>query len=353
MEEDNSTNITKNFTEGALTVVGLAYATGFLIIFTFLERFGLKDAGTEFFKVKYMHVGILFLMFPIASIIPFFYMLLNKESQDQKPPVYLPSIVLIFNTLMVFYIIVAFAPPGFVMQRQALIPIIFSFTTFGLSILQYIIPIFIKEDKTKIVHEFARWSLCIIIALPLDIYSLRGLYKNLWEMFVDGGYTFLIFIILFGITIWRFYIRSKRTQTSHGKYCNLILAACMMFSLYYLSVLTFALRVYPYIPASKGGGDYYYAPKAIFYYKEKYKKSIPNELSTNLITKQLVVMEETENSIFAADANDAWGPLEWKKMSSVKPNIFEIRRESIATAVYCNDEAGIKTTVGKELKKEN
>src|SRR5437879_3706134 len=118
MTEKNNSKLIYLIPEWALTFVGLVYATGFLIIFTFLERYGLQEAGLEFFKVKYLHVGILFLLFPIISIIPFIAICQLRRLQKDTPfPMYLPSIVIVLNTLLIFYILVAFAPPRFVMER--------------------------------------------------------------------------------------------------------------------------------------------------------------------------------------------------------------------------------------------
>ena len=44
------------FAELFLLVVGILYATGFLAAFTFLERFGVRESGTEFLKLKYIYV---------------------------------------------------------------------------------------------------------------------------------------------------------------------------------------------------------------------------------------------------------------------------------------------------------
>jgi hypothetical protein len=67
--------------EWFLAVAALIYATGFLVVFTFFAALGIREAGTEFFKVKYVHVGILCLIIPVLVGMPtysFFYLLSRK-----------------------------------------------------------------------------------------------------------------------------------------------------------------------------------------------------------------------------------------------------------------------------------
>jgi hypothetical protein len=51
-----------------IPVVGLTYACGFLIVFTFFKHFGVNTV--EFVEAKYIHIGSLFLMACITIILP-------------------------------------------------------------------------------------------------------------------------------------------------------------------------------------------------------------------------------------------------------------------------------------------
>lgn len=48
---------------------GVIYATGFLIVFTFMERFSMRETG-DFFKVKYIHAGITYWLFLAIVLVP-------------------------------------------------------------------------------------------------------------------------------------------------------------------------------------------------------------------------------------------------------------------------------------------
>jgi hypothetical protein len=48
-----------DFAAWLLAIPALIYATGFLVVFTAEERLGLVSTSGDFFKIKYMHVGVL------------------------------------------------------------------------------------------------------------------------------------------------------------------------------------------------------------------------------------------------------------------------------------------------------
>jgi hypothetical protein len=58
--------------EWFLPVVGLTYACGFLIVFTFFKSFGINTV--EFIEAKYIHIGSLFVMACITIILPMHWM---------------------------------------------------------------------------------------------------------------------------------------------------------------------------------------------------------------------------------------------------------------------------------------
>ena len=355
------TNLLLLIPEWALSFVGLVYSTGFLIVFTFLERFGLKEAGSEFFKVKYMHVGILFMMFPLITLVPTIAMYFCKltenindldvdktDMQQTNPDVKsnkefklsIPSMILILNTLFVFYILVIFAPPSYVMQKHYLLPALFAVPFVGLTFFHCVIPSIIKEDKVQSIHTIARWFICGGLALPLDVYALFGISDILSEMLMEGGYSFVLINMLIGYIFWRFHKRSGDITSESSRKAFWIIGACVLFSLYYLSVLTFSYRVYPYMPASKGGGDYNHSVDAVIFIKERYKKSLPIELASptsDISTKPFKVIEETNNSIFIANPLEQGGPNEWRRLKLKTPKIYEIRRDCIVDVVYSNE----------------
>jgi hypothetical protein len=52
-----------------IATVGLVYASGFIVVTMFLETYGLRDLGTDLWKARYIHVGVLCSVFPIVPVI--------------------------------------------------------------------------------------------------------------------------------------------------------------------------------------------------------------------------------------------------------------------------------------------
>lgn len=60
----------KNLPSWFAAVSGLVYMTGFIIVFFSLSRFGLLATNLDFFKLKYLYAGVLFLMFLSIAVTP-------------------------------------------------------------------------------------------------------------------------------------------------------------------------------------------------------------------------------------------------------------------------------------------
>ncbi|MGO9085753.1 MAG: hypothetical protein ACLQBK_11040 [Candidatus Sulfotelmatobacter sp.] len=209
--------------EWFLAVAGLIYATGFLVVFTFFARLGIREAGTEFFKVKYVHVGILCLIIPALTAVPayaFFYMLRRAAETEHAGQVadlhvHVPSGILTLNMIVTFYVYVMFSPPGYLRLRGLMVLVIFLGTFAGLAGIQRIskrgFDIFIGRQANKLrrvsatpekIGSWMRWVLCVVVIFFLDRYAFRGLWQNLKEMltgnmrFTRGGYIVLLFVLL-------------------------------------------------------------------------------------------------------------------------------------------------------------
>ena len=51
-----------------VAIVGLIYASGFLVVTTHLERYGIRIVGTDVWKSRYIHIGVLSVVFPAMII---------------------------------------------------------------------------------------------------------------------------------------------------------------------------------------------------------------------------------------------------------------------------------------------
>ena len=111
----------KLFAIGAIVI----YATGFLVLSIFLDRFGVREAGVEFLKVKYVQVGLLCVSFPFGILVPlflFFYVRDHPSTKIQMPRI---AIFGIMNSLLVCYWFAVFANPGYFYEKGEFIGLLF------------------------------------------------------------------------------------------------------------------------------------------------------------------------------------------------------------------------------------
>jgi hypothetical protein len=115
--------------------LAVAYATGFLVVSTFLHRFGVSEPGTDLLKLKYLQVGILHALFPtiiLGSVFAFFYI---REHPDTAEESRMPRIALvnIGNLLLLCYWLATFANPGYFHEKGAYIAALFAWTIFWIA----------------------------------------------------------------------------------------------------------------------------------------------------------------------------------------------------------------------------
>jgi hypothetical protein len=111
----------------------------------------------------------------------------------------------------------------------------------------------------------------------------------------------------------------------------------IFFSLFFVSILAFAIRVYPFIPAFKGGGDY-----------RKSAATVRVKPSANLgvsLPTEVVIIEETPASLFIAlprqiETNGiVQSPTKkgieanWRLWKDL-PQVLEVPRDAIASVQY-------------------
>jgi hypothetical protein len=113
--------ISKLFAIGAVVI----YATGFLVVSTFLDRFGVRESGIEFLKVKYVQVGLLCVSFPTGILAPLFLFFYVRDHPDTK--IKMPRIAIfgITNSLLVCYWFAIFANPGYFYEKGEYIGMLF------------------------------------------------------------------------------------------------------------------------------------------------------------------------------------------------------------------------------------
>jgi len=116
----------------------------------------------------------------------------------------------------------------------------------------------------------------------------------------------------------------------------------VIIALFYLSILSFARFIFPFVPESRGGGDYTLkSPVEITFITNSstygnISATIPKELKSEIDACHTIILGQNSSSIFLARTNDQHGPSSWKS-DGTRPTVYEIRRDTILEITYTSD----------------
>jgi hypothetical protein len=354
-----------------LVILGVVYASGYFVVLTHLDTFGISASSAEFWRGKYIHIGILCVALPLivnGTIYPFLFIYRSRFKRIKKdnPAEYqrlvprlrriLPVMILYLNFEGIFYIFVMFTRPatrephspiGMGSLLAVLIATLCMFIITGFEelhrrIVQWVekrleVPWFWPESWDK-VTVVLRWLL-VLVVLCLDVRFLLQYDVLLLELLEYHWHGLLIYASLvwaLGFFLWKMYRfinkpigRSQTRLLRKERIAAWILVGCIMSPLCYLMLVPFSHSVFLYIPATRGGGDYTVSPQVSIDLKQR---SAPDTAATK--TKAMVLIEETSTGIYVADPDDAGGPKEWRKSRSKRPNVHFYGYDSISHLLY-------------------
>jgi hypothetical protein len=182
-----------------------------------------------------------------------------------------------------------------------------------------------------------RWFLALV-ALGLMIYIFWHLFRLLGKMFVEGGYFYIALMGLVGLLFWRVDCLREKYRTL-GLYTTLLLmCACVCGALMYLSTLAFAVRVYPFIPVTRGGGDYTTELPSVLTFDPDFMSAIPNDLvdwaSGSPQSMPVMILHDSTDLLFVTRVSEANGPEQWRRPGREnKPDvIYSIKCSAVITS---------------------
>lgn len=326
---------------------GVIYAAGFLVVLAFLDRFGIREAGTDFWKARYIHIGILCVAFPlilngtILSLVHLvFHGKFNKSSMWQR---LMPIGLLVINLEIVAFVLIMLTnrtPSGGI---AGLNPIqwIIAVTLLGIPVLLLLERIIEKitgkvpsgdSELSPTSQSFAvsgRWILTLIVA-GLDVWYFSDFKSAVVGIQPALALTYIGFSILLGVMISTVFIYEKRQKKESRRKAITVLTASIIGPFFYLVVLSFSYGVYQNIPSTRGGGDYTMSPKVILTLKNASQTTRVDERyfdkTNKSITIPLIVIEETSWAFYLANPEEAGGPIEWKQIGGRKPEILIINK---------------------------
>jgi hypothetical protein len=349
--------------ESALKVIaagiGLAYGTGFLVALTFLNEYGIREAGGEFFKLRYIYIGTLCLTCPVSivcilqglfsgqqpssTIIPassLKHLLARLFTPSENMPIAL--ILMLINLSAVFYCILAFAHPGLFRENQSLINWLY-------------VPVLATLVLRLLFGEYTLWSqrlnlirwVLVLIGFVPTFLILKNI--DFASMFRERLHNYLILQLLFFFFVYRFTKWPLLGSSKKDRMSRLLVRSAILGSLFILGIFSFAHTVYNHIPAEKGGGDFTQSPDAQICFSDVQRTSIPVGLIESfdrqpICTVPVKIIEETSGEAYVARSSDRGSHSEKEAPNSAAlwrsgtyyPVVFEVSRSTISSIVTFN-----------------
>jgi hypothetical protein len=303
------------------TAISILYASGFLIVSSYFDRFGIGEATIEFFRIKYLQVGILFSLFPISLLAaPVVITYLRESSisnrnlsRTEKKALTIRALLttlLICIILLTSSIIAMLAPRGFFRGNWFSILIIF-LAIIGMARIKavednFLIPLeerFIGKNKGILINYLFRITLLLAVSffsIPLMFTIIKPIFRNL---FIGLSSIITILTVIYFLILGLRDAEKKYPPDIHIKIR--FLAVCVVGALHYFAILGFSYGIYPFISFHRGGGNFCTAPDAVLIIKKEYKKEIPETIINKntkdedyITTMPVKIVEESPTSFY-------------------------------------------------------
>ena len=335
--------------------IALLYASGFLVTLAFHDRFGIRETATELWRARYIHIGILALVFPVilnGTVFASWHISRHPRSDltlGQMRQRTLPTLLLLINLEIVCYWLMTLTRGGQLgTPALGLMPIqwILGVIVFGMLLVLLIerttvtfVKNFAKVEKKDqalvyphIIQVLLRWSL-VVVVFTLDIWfvldfkgQLSGISLWIVAFYIGMG-------LLVGILAAVLFSYVKRQEDNGNRTALWAIGACLLPPLFYLMLLSYAYGVFPFIPAARGGGDYTISPKVIIHFSPSASGMNMLPLATSADrtqTRPLILIEETNKGFYTADPTDAGGAEEWRTLGGRKPQLIFFSKDAIS-----------------------
>jgi len=347
---------------------GFVSISGFLIAYNFYSNFLLYSLDPDFLKARYLSVGLTFLLLQLIIALPFLYSqfkgsigLANTPGGSARDsvasgesPLYLDAPLMASSLLMVvnLYMVAVFIPArsvAFLSEAWIAIMFVFSITIFGNLAIVPFSKIIEDPYRSRFVH-YAHWVVLGLLIIA-DGYEFNTLFPTLIEMLYRNGWTFIVLTSMEYVVLARVLRRDRefsatingateisagkaRRTRSHSRFYLWCTTIATLTPFYYLAVLSFAFTVYPYIPVSRGGGDYDASPEVALYFSDDAGTQIPPDLldhsqqTDHVKSLPVIIIFVGDNSIYVAQKRDKNGPKDWRRRDNW-PHVYEVNKRAI------------------------
>lgn len=356
----------RTVTELFAIVASATYASGFLVMTVFMDRFGITAPG-DFLRIRYLQVGILFFLFPAIVIVPiflYFSLRLQAHSALQPHPVRLITpIFILSNVLLISYVFATFANPSYFYRHEWPIAVLYVWTLFGMTtarrlasrghstgvvaldaiIAKHIDPIFDLCRLSEFFRVIAVQVTFVVVAIAIDCWLLDWTpVKSIMALNLFKRSFFYYFLSILGSFVFvERYVAIQVRYEGRDRVLAWFFTLCLLAGLWYMSVYAFAYGIFPDIPVLKGGGNYATARSVEIYFKKDACSDIPAAIISRppnadpcaavrgeaVKSIPLKIIEQTAEFVFVADPNVS-NPQQWRLWKT--PTIYAVYREQIA-----------------------
>ena len=366
VQQPASTFLSTTTPAWVVAVTAFLYGTGFLVILTFHSSYNLHGIDDAIFKLRYTHVGLIFVTVPIAVGIAaytlfnylsylwssvkdvangwwkrmwtcvglFFVGHLPPPADEPPHPFAISGILLVIANLYTFLTI---APPHSYPEAKAYLWGSLILFIAGRFVLQLIRRLLKDVYVAKSVGRSCLITLRVISRDGIQIVQLWCLYHLVMLRASDCDEILTHGTFYFGLSLflgYQVYSMRKRVidikNNEHTTRMWQVLGVCVLGLIYYFTVAFYGLSAFHYIPAIKGGGDFTFSPLVRLVLKDDDITQYNNWLiNTNNPNGELVLIEATSTSLYVANPTENGGPPKWRQARANRPRVQEIPRSSV------------------------
>lgn len=337
-----------------LAGTGIIYAAGFLVVLAFLDRYGIREAGSEFWKARYIHIGILCLSFPLilnGTVLSLLHLVFHGKFD--KPTMWqriAPIGALVINLEIVCFILILLTnktPSGNIAGLHPLLWILGT-TLLGVAAVLVVDRVIeravgtVPNDKSELspfAESFtvtARWILVVIVGC-LDVWFFLEFKDAIAHIQPALALSYFGMCVLLGVIVANIALYVQRQAEEGRRRAVAVFSSAIVGPFLYIVVLSFSYGIFQNIPATRGGGDYTGSPRVTVTLKEV---PLLSARDTRYFDRQalkatipLVLIEETTWAFYLADPSEAGGPSEWKQIGGRKPAILVLNKAEVVKLV--------------------
>ena len=318
-----------------VALFAFVYVTGYLIDFFYFSNRGVSDIGGELLKLRYIQVGIYFVLSLALFVgIPFFIFFAKDDTKLKKHPLRPVGGAMAWAAILYqvsLFLPTLFAPPDyFSLQNHpwryyAILALVFSV------LIVYVVGRKLAEVAARFLHgsfidffdrerPYLGWIILLLIVVS-DALILPGLFP----LFLDMLPNVLFFVGFCLVSAWVlalvYDLLSQVEEWDFRAIRMIYLTGSLMILLLFFILLSYALTIFPFIPNTRGGADLRDANRVSVIAETG---AMPRDF------EDTILIYSTATSFFFAKPDSVTNnACTWQQKSEPIANLIQVRREQV------------------------